>query len=388
MALALALFALVILGALVSVAFAVGRIDRGAATATAHATRAQSAAEAALALGIDAWDPVIHPALPRWDGTPATEWSSGTAPIGGDPGLAGTAFIRRLNAELYLVRGVGQRLDRAGGLLAELSVAQLVRTVRPIVGAAAALSLGAPASFAGGAPMISGINGVPPQWGGGCAPPDPGGIDDVAAVRSAGPSGLTPQQAAGLAGVPVAEVPDDPGVTPGLFTDFADFSYAGLASLPGVKRVGAGPLAGVGPVVDAAGRCNRGAAHNLGEPRRPPAGGTVAACAAYAPVVHAPAPLTTFAVGARGQGTLLVDGDLELRGDFTWHGAIVVRGALRVSGQRNVVHGAVLVQGLAGSGGAIAGDLEIRYSSCALDQAAAGAATARPLGSRSWLQLY
>ena len=389
MALAVALFALVILGALVSVSFAVGRMNRAAAATVTRTTAAQSAAEAALTRGIDAWDPVVHASLPSWNGTPATEWSTGPVAIGTDSTVVGIAAIGRLNDQLYLFRGVGQRLDRSGGLVAELSVGQLLRTSRPTVIPTAALTAGGPVTFVGSAFTISGINTLPPQWGVGCAPLDPTGLDDLAGIRSLSTTGAGPAHAGNVVGVPVPAVAHDSSVTGATFSDFVDATYTGLVGLPIAKQLPTGVLlAGVQPVLDSAGACDRAAPLNLGEPFRNPGGGAVAACATYAPLAHGTGPATVFAVGARGQGMLLVDGDLEVRGGFVWAGVIVVRGALVVTGLGNRIYGAVLVEGVAAGAGSVAGDLQIHYSDCAVRQALSGAATVRPLSARSWLQLY
>jgi len=74
-----------------------------------------------------------------------------------------------------------------------------------------------------------------------------------------------------------------------------------------------------------------------------------------------------LASGTTGCGILLVDGDLEINGTFTWYGAILVNGGLRLSGD-GVQHitGGVVV---AGTVTATAGtDLQILYCSEAIAQ--------------------
>src|SRR5262245_24090326 len=81
MALALALFALVILGAIVSGSFVVSRYNKTAASSTTLATDAQSAAESGLSAAYATWDPTIQGAIPVWNGTTATMWTSGTVNV-------------------------------------------------------------------------------------------------------------------------------------------------------------------------------------------------------------------------------------------------------------------------------------------------------------------
>lgn len=85
-------------------------------------------------------------------------------------------------------------------------------------------------------------------------------------------------------------------------------------------------------------------------------------------------------------GILLVEGDLELGGDFEFRGLVVVLGALRTGGNPRVV-GAVVVAG-AGRASEIAGSPDVRYSRCAV-KAAIRASTrlARVLG-RNWSEVF
>lgn len=390
-ALALVLFALVIAGALISGAIMVGRIDRAASAGTVWATEAQNAADGGLALALAAWDPMVHNRLPVWDGRPATEWSSGFRQVGGNPLLVQVDSIRRLNADLFLVRSTGRRLGQGGQVLAELTVGQLLRLVSPSVGVNAALTVQRPVAFAGNAFRVSGINTWPEQWGGGeCAPLDDGGGDDVVGVRSATDTGVLPTHHGNVFGFPVPDVGFDPSVTSATFQDFVDFTYASLAAQPGVKVLAnSTPYNGLVPSYAAGGGCDRAAPGNLGEPlRNPPAAAAVTACAGYFPVVHGTASQTVLGGGTRGQGTLLIDGDLRLTGAVRWVGLVIVRGRVRISGTGNQIFGAVLAEGADFESGSVAGNVQLHYSACAVEQAIGGASRARPLAHRSWLQLF
>ena len=130
---------------------------------------------------------------------------------------------------------------------------------------------------------------------------------------------------------------------------------------------------------------------NLGEPFRDPptTTGVVPQCQGYFPIVHGTAGTTKFAAGSRGQGTLLIDGDLDLSGGFEWVGLVIVRGKLKFSGNGNKITGAVLAEGATvSSSGAVSGDVSISYSACAIEKAVGGATLGRPLGQRSWLHSY
>jgi len=395
MALALSLFALVIMGALISMAFFVGRMDRTAADNSNYATDAQAAAETGLSNVYATWDPLVHSVLPIWDGTPATEWGSGTITVPGNVRLVHTDSIRRLNQQLFLVRSTGQRLNAAGAPLATLSVAQFFRIAKPSIGVNAAITVQQPVTFNGNAFLVTGYNSLPANWSAAeCDPLDPGNTDDVVGVRSAGATGVQSQDFDNVFGFPARDAADDPTITSSTFQDFLDYTYLTLSNQPGVKTLPlTTPYNGVAPVADfttTPASCDQAAPLNLGEPHRnPPIGGAVAQCYDYFPVTHGTGAQTKFAAGTRGQGTLLIDGDLELVGGFEWVGLVVIRGSLKVSGNGNKITGAVLAQGVnLVSSGSVSGDVDVVYSKCAIDKAVGGATLARPLLQRSWAQIY
>jgi hypothetical protein len=109
-------------------------------------------------------------------------------------------------------------------------------------------------------------------------------------------------------------------------------------------------------------------------------------CGDHFPHVHSGGDLKVS--GGRGQGMLVVDGDLELVGGFVFAGVIVVRGRLRIGGIGTAVTGAVVVaneeQGLI----AIGGTAVIRYSKCAIDRALAASGSPELLRSRSGFRVF
>jgi hypothetical protein len=393
-ALVLVLFAVVIVGALLSGAFVVGRFSRGATTNTALANDAANAADAGLAMAYAHWDPTVQGALPV---APAggAEWASGPRPVAGTTNQVYLETVRRLNGNLFLVQSTGRRLDASGAVLAELTAAQFFRLVKPTIGVNAAITVQDPLTLNGNAYSISGFNSLPPDWGPAeCPALDPGNSDDVVGIRSAVGTGVMPADWDNVVGFPARDAPNDPTITSDTFRNFLDLSYSTLAAEPGVKVLAATtPYTGIGPVATGAttpASCDRASPLNLGEPARQPAlGAAVPECYGYFPVVRGTGTVTRFATDSRGQGTLLIDGDLEVNGRFTWVGLVIVKGRLKISGNRNRIVGAVLAEGLHYSTGAtINGNVEIDYSQCAIERAVGGATVARPLGQRSWLHLY
>jgi hypothetical protein len=390
------LFALVIMGAVLSGSFMAVRLDKNSATATTYAADAQGAAEAGLAEMYALWDPTVESVMPVWDGTPATELGRPLHTLGASGSLRQFAdSVRRLNTQLFLVRGYGVRIDASGNVLSRLGVAQFFRIVKPSISVNAAVTTMDPLTLNGNSFRISGIDTIPEQWGlGECPPLDPGNTDDVVGIRSASGSGVGGADLDNVFGFPVKFVANDATITDADFQDYLDYTYTTLAAQPGAKVLpDNAPYNGVAPVIDyttSPSSCDKSSALNLGEPyRNPPTGGAVTQCYGYFPVVHGTGSQLKFAAGNRGQGTLLVDGDLELAGDFEWTGLIIVKGAIKINGNGNKLTGAVFAQGVdILTAGAVSGNVEIKYSKCAIDKAVGGATLAAPLGQRSFTHIY
>ncbi len=394
-ALALVLLGLVLMGAVVSGSFLAVRLDKSSSNTTTYAADAQGAAEAGLAEVYATWDPTVQSVMPIWDGTTATEIGVGLHNLGTNPYRQFADTVRRINNELFLVRSYGVRKDAGGNTLSKLGVAQMFRVIKPTIGVNAAVTTMDPLKLNGNAFEISGINTLPAQWGAGeCPPVDAGNSDDVVGIRSASTTGVQNQDLDNVFGYPTPYVANDPSITDANFQNFLDYTYNTLAAQPGVKNLpNSTPYNGVGPTIDystSPASCGRSDLLNLGEPyRNPPTGGAVTQCYGYFPVVHGTGSSLKMAAGNRGQGTILVDGDLELAGGFEWDGLIMVKGTIKINGNGNKLTGAVFAQGVdVLTAGSISGNVEIKYSSCAIQKAIGGATLATPLGQRSWLQIY
>jgi hypothetical protein len=122
MALAAAVFALVLLGALVTAAFYAGHLEQRAARGGADAAHALEAAEAGLALVMGEW---------------ATFPQLGSLAVGDSVALPASALggrvafsptVLRLTDVLYLIRSEGTRLDADGRVRARRAIAMVGRT--------------------------------------------------------------------------------------------------------------------------------------------------------------------------------------------------------------------------------------------------------------------
>jgi len=153
----------------------------------------------------------------------------------------------------------------------------------------------------------------------------------------------------------------------------ANLTYPGGTSLNGVLPMSAGGVC-VASLIPA----------NWGEPTHTvPAG----ACETYFPIIHV---LGNLSVNTgRGQGVLLVDGDMTVAGNFSFTGAIIVRGGLKMSGTGNKVVGAVMAASVSVDDNvSLSGNTSVLYSSCALIAALSANAYPKAARQRAWVDVF
>jgi hypothetical protein len=169
----------------------------------------------------------------------------------------------------------------------------------------------------------------------------------------------------------------DSTIGPATFGALGTASYASLAALAGLQLPPGSHQAA--PSYLPSGECNRGDQQNWG-------GGTSGdPCGDYLPVIHIAGSAILRAV--RGQGVLLVDGDLDLEGPADFAGVMIVQGSLKVVGAVGSevhIYGTVMTQ----RSTEVSGESVISYSNCFIYSALSGISIAAPLRSRGWLQLY
>lgn len=378
-ALVVAVFAMVVIGALVAGVFLLGRLELQMGRNSVYAVQAQEAAEAGLTNRIQSWDPLVYNGMTAGDTIGA-----GYTTLGGQAGFGFADTVIRMNKNMFLIKSTGTRASAGGQPLASRSVAGFMRLSHPTVSVNAAVTVTDPIQFNGNAFGVTGYNDNPPAWGD-CDPTSAGTEDDVVGVRSSNGTGVENNDLDNVDGYPAAEVSNDPTITSQTFRDFLDYTYNTLVQQPNVKVLpDATPYQFI-PVEDATtspASCDRTELLNMGEPTRDV--GSVASCYGYFPVAHGTANRTKMASNTRGQGTLLIDGDLELNGGFEWNGVIIVRGSINIAGTGNKIYGAVLAESVT-EDNTISGNVEIRYSSCAIEKAVAGASYPTPLRTRGWV---
>lgn len=353
----LAVVALAAIGAMVAGSFLAGWLDQRSATALRFGSAAFEAAEAGAAETIAAWGPAFSRLALRTD----------TVAVTGGTGLARySATVTRLNPGTFLVRSEGRRIGAGGALLARRLVGEFVRLEVAAVDHGSALTLGGPASIAN-AGVVSGSDEIPAGWDSVCS-----AASGVPAIRSGGGAVITDS------GAPAPAVIDTL-IGPATFTGFGSVTFDQLAAQAARQVTGT-----VGPLTPFAanGRCELDAASNWGEPWA--GAGSVPECFEFFPVVYAPGDLTL--AGGRGQGVLLVRGDLDLSAGTEFAGVVVVLGRVVTSGGGGRITGTLLVGGTGTT--ILSAGARVSYSSCAVERALGANGTVRRLQTRSWGQLY
>ncbi len=160
-ALAVAIFALVIIGALVAGTFYAARLEQQTGRNTFTAAQAAEAAEAGLKDAVATQTAAGLLALPVDPNLTAGGTQLPDLPVGGYTTAKRT--INRLTENVFLVRSLAARTEGAGTQVASRTIGQLIRLMQADVDIDAGLTALGNVTVTGGA-EVTGIDGVPPTW--------------------------------------------------------------------------------------------------------------------------------------------------------------------------------------------------------------------------------
>jgi cytoskeletal protein CcmA (bactofilin family) len=222
-------------------------------------------------------------------------------------------------------------------------------------------------------------NDAPPAGWAACGPTAP----PVAGAAISPTTTATVNGSVSLSGSPPVLTTPAAGDTNTYF-NYGNSSYQSLAAAATLTYAGGTLLNGVGPLV-VGGVCQASLTPpNWGEPTHAtPAG----ACDSYFPIIHVLGDLKVTT--GRGQGILLVDGDFTVAGNFTFDGAVIARGGLKMTGTGNKISGAVMAASVdVNDNVALAGNTSLLYSSCALIAALSASAYPKQAKERGWVDVY
>lgn len=169
----------------------------------------------------------------------------------------------------------------------------------------------------------------------------------------------------------------------GNFTVFGDLTWNDLVSMA-TNVYGSPASPNPAPSVSG-GVCQTNVANNWGAPTQ-----SSNACHNHFPIIYAPGDMSISA-NSTGQGILLVAGDLNVQSQFEFYGPIIVMGSIDFQGGAEI-HGSVLAYGggILNQTNSTAGNMIVQYSSCAIQRATQGASglvRGVPIRNRSWMDL-
>jgi hypothetical protein len=367
-ALALAVFALVVIGAIVAGVFFAGRLEQQTGMNAVYAAQASEAAETGLNRTVENQTPQILLAMAKAPvGTPA--WT--TTPFGATTSYS--TRVRRLTDELWLVESIGSRNNAGGGQLAQRTLGQLIRLNEADLTLTAGLTARGNVKLSGGA-EVTGLDQVPPGWA----------VPSVTCPPTANTAGIRYNDGS-VTGASQADGVPPTLVDASLTAAKMQSDFDKLKGLATVVLTDANPAAVVPQYTGNPAKCDKSKQTNWGEPTIP-----TDPCFDYFPIVYYKGDLKLQ--GDKGQGILLVEGDLTITGSMIFYGPVYVTGVLSAAGNNKegakffggVVAGNVLLDDLT----KMSGQATVEYSSCAIKRALENSADPTGLNERGWAQLY
>jgi len=366
-ALVMALGAIVIIGVLMGSVLFVSTQDYRVGSNTVRTTRAAAAAELGLNRVPVDWNLADNARLKTGD----TLKKAYTA-----PGSATNVVITRLDGPFFWVVSEGS----AGGMGSQASARRrygtLFRLNMPNMNFMGAITTQGNTTINGNV-TVNGNDAAPAGWTG-CS-----GTQNVAGAAISPTTTATVNGSVSLQGSP--QVLTTPAASDSnTYFNYGNSNYQSIAASANLTYAGGTLLTGVQPLI-VGGVCQANVIPaNWGEPNHTsPAG----ACDTYFPIIHVLGDLKVTT--GRGQGILLVDGDLTVAGNFTFDGAVIARGGLKMSGTGNKIVGAVMAASVTVSDSvALSGNTSLLYSSCALQAALSSSAYPAQAMQRGWVDMY
>lgn len=360
-ALAVAIFALVVIGTLVAGSFFVGLQEQRVGQNTVKFQQAFSAAQEGAQLEVANWSGGTHANLAVGD---SAQFSGKVADNTGWY----RGKVRKLNNALFLVDSEGFSRDNG----TRQRVGLLVR-IKPIEITIQAGLTTQGVTQIGGSSYINGEDTPPTGWSCPATVPTKPGIliDDPAKVTTSGCDNYSC-----VNGDP--KVKQDTTITAETLTTFGDLKFDDLKGLAN-KLIPGGNIK-VEPTL-LGGACNKSSLTNWGDPKNP-----TAPCHTYFPIIFS---TTSMSInGVQGQGVLIVDGDLSVQGGFEFYGPVIVRGRLKTTGTGGHFNGGVMAANVDLAQNTVLGNAVVNYSSCALIKALSATAPGALLSERSWVSMY
>jgi len=369
-ALPAAVFALVVVGVLVTGGFYLARQEGRIGLASTRGTAAFYLAEQGAMEVLSDWSAGTFASLAQWGSAAA----SGSTPDG-----TWSVDVTRMTDRLYYLLSTGT-VSAGEAVLGEAtrSVGYVVRRNSVDFSVRAALTNRGTTDIRGTA-EVHGEDSYPPGWGGLCINP----LEDLPGILTNNAADVTTTGQGEVTGNP--PVVGDPDLGDDDFTQFGDMSWDDLVLMADLRFPG-GNINNTGPDSTAAGVCLTGQGYplNWGNPENP-----TGACGDWFPIIHVDG-TARIQSGGVGQGILLVEGDLDLRGNFMFNGIVLVQGRFQTQGSGNRVNGAVMASNVDFDDQLLVGGSVVQYSQCGVLRAVENAGQlnrVRPIDRRGWVDV-
>jgi hypothetical protein len=365
-ALAVSIFALVIIAALITGVFFAARQEMKIGENSLTAQRAFNAADAGINDAIANWQ------TSTWNGLPTDGVSADSGVLPGGTG-SWTRTVKRLNPMLFFVQVTGTDKNKLStrtlGALSRLLVMQM--SMKGALTTQGELKIG-------GSSFIDGVDASPSGWS--CPP----ATDTVPGIATHDSTQITTSGCSDYScvrGDP--KISNDPTIGDSTFNQFGDLGWNDLVSMATkVYPSSYGPASDFAPVGTAT-TCNTSVKDNWGDPMVP---ASAAGCSGYFPIIYVNGDFK--ATGGYGQGILIVNGDVEVQGGWQFFGPVIVKGTITTQGQGGHFNGGVLAANVNLDQDVILGSAVVTYSSCALFKAMQANSPGRWLRQRSWVDLF
>jgi hypothetical protein len=361
-ALAVAMVAIVVIGALIAGAFFTSSQEYRVARNSLVDQRAYTAAEAGVTQPIQGWLKSLN--LSMANGTTA---NADTLKING--GGYAVRRVTRLDDYTFWVISDGYAGGTTGSIASHHRVNAVYRLAYPSFNIIGALTVRGKVEVQGSS-KVDGTDQIPPQWTtSGICPAASGGMPGVAAPDTTKvcsgncPEGANEQQR--IFGDP-AESQNPAAADTNTYYKYGDQNWKTLTQNADI-RLSDGNFKTLPSLNGAA--CNYSDNMNWGDPSR------TTACGDYFPIIFIDGNLKIQA-NSQGQGVLLVNGDLDMAGGFEFNGIVIVRDDIKSTGNGNKISGSAFAGNTYTTDNtSISGNSEIQFSRCAIERAAKGSAT-------------
>jgi hypothetical protein len=360
-ALAVAMVAIVVIGALIAGAFFTSTQEYRIGRNSLMDQRAYTAAEAGVTQPIQGWIKSLNLSMANGE----TKLAPDTLQITG--GGYAVRRITKLDDYTFWVVSDGYAGGTTGSVASHHTVNAVYRLAYPKFNILGALTVRGQVTVQGSS-KIDGNDGIPPDWtSGGICPATGGALPAVTAPDTSlvcsGNCPDDPTKVRMYGDPPKTESPA--AADTNTYYKYGDQNWKTLTQNADIRL----PGGNYKPLPTPSGSCDMRDQSNWGDPER------VGPCADYFPIIYIDGDLKIQA-NARGQGVLLVNGSMEMAGGFIFTGIVIVRNDIKSTGNGNKITGSAFAGNTyTTDNSSVSGDSEIHYSSCAIDRASKGSST-------------